>query len=80
MTSWEDLGQVTVDDLVTATKHEGSALMLRGWATPEGWPFAIVVAVGGPGKGRVVALAEEFAAKLGAIEPLVARADRKAWP
>lgn len=78
--AWERLRQLTLDQLVTFVKLNGSALLEEGFTTPEGWPFAVVVAVGKPGDERAVELAKEFAGKLGALAPVKAAARRAEGP
>jgi hypothetical protein len=34
--------------------------MFIGWTTPEGWPFALVVAIGSPGNEAVVPLTKQY--------------------
>jgi hypothetical protein len=46
---WEEIRFTTMDSLVTFTKLHGSAFSMRGWTTPENWPFTVIVAIGGPG-------------------------------
>jgi hypothetical protein len=46
---WEEIRFMTMDGLVTFTKLHGSAFSMRGWTTPEGWPFTVMIAVGSPG-------------------------------
>lgn len=45
---------MTIDQLVTRTKLAGSAALVHGYTTPEGWRFALVLAVGGPGNQAAV--------------------------
>jgi hypothetical protein len=75
-----DLREVSLDDIVTATKVSGCSAMLRGFTTPEGWPFAVVVAIAKPGSEVAVQLAEEFSAKLTALGADLSRVDRAPWP
>ncbi len=57
---WEKVRHMTIDQIVTATKLLGSGQMFIGWTTPEGWPFAIVVAIGSPGSEAVVPLTKQY--------------------
>ena len=61
---WESLRHMTLDQLVTQTKLGGSASGVQGHTTPEGYPFAIVVAVATPGNERVMDFAREFHEKM----------------
>lgn len=58
--SWEQLRHMTLDQLVTFVKLNGSALQQNGFTAPEGWPFIIVVAVASPGNELAVKLARKF--------------------
>lgn len=51
---WEAVRHMTLDQLVTYTKLNGSAFALRGFTTPEGYRFTILLAVGSPGNERGV--------------------------
>lgn len=57
---WEAIRHVTIDQVVTRVKLEGSAFQLYGHTKPEGWPFVVVVAIGKPGNERAVELAQKF--------------------
>lgn len=50
---WEELRWKTVDELITMTKLSGSALMLDGYTTPEGWRFWLTIGVASPGNERI---------------------------
>lgn len=77
---WELLRHVTLDNLVTTTKRHGSCAEIRGWTTPEGWPFVIVAAVAKPGDEAVITLAQELREKLLASRAPVVVDDRDPWP
>lgn len=62
--AWEQLRHLTLDQLVTYVKLNGSALLQDGQTTPEGWPFVLVVAVARPGNEKAVEYAREFAGKM----------------
>ena len=57
---WETIRYMTMDQLVTYAKLNGSAFVLNGFTTPERWPFTIVLAVGSPGNEAVPELAKKF--------------------
>lgn len=59
--SWEQLRHMTLDQLVTFVKLNGSALQQYGITAPEGWQFVIVVAVASPDNELAVKLARDFA-------------------
>jgi predicted RNA-binding Zn-ribbon protein involved in translation (DUF1610 family) len=60
---WEQMKRLTLDQLLTYVKKQGSAVRILG-RTEEGWPFAIVVGVGKPGNDRVMACVQEFDARM----------------
>lgn len=51
-------------ELLEATKARGCALALRGETKPEGWPFAVLLAISKPGGEAAVELVEQAAARL----------------
>lgn len=51
--AWEVLRRRTLDELVTATKLTGSALVMDLVTTPEGYPATVIIAVGKPGNEPV---------------------------
>lgn len=54
----------TIHDLVTFTKLNGCAQVIRGTTLPEGYTFAVCVLVGTPGNERVLELATQLEAAL----------------
>ena len=64
---WETIRYMTMDQLVTYAKLNGSAFVLNGFTTPERWPFTIVIAIGAPGNEAVPELAKKFHAELSAL-------------
>lgn len=77
----DDVMDTTLGDIINATKLQGSLLVLKGWTTPENWPFAVVVTVERPEHGgemtKLVLRLQEGAA---AIAPLEEAEVVKAWP
>ncbi len=78
--AWERIRRMTVDELLTQTKLAGSALGINGYTTPEGYPFALVVAVGSPGNVQAVELLNELHIKMEAAATWTARANRPRCP
>lgn len=76
-----DVMDTTLNDIVTATKLQGSLLVLKGWTTPENWPFAVVVTVEKPEHGgemsKLVLRLQEDALE---VAPIAAANVVKAWP
>lgn len=64
MSGVQSTSHATVEQLVTATKARGCALALRGETKPEGWPFAVLLAISKPGGEAAVELVEQAAARL----------------
>lgn len=73
---WDNIGEMTVDELVTGTKFAGSATAFYGNTTPEGWPFAIIIAVASPGNETVMELVADFHRKLASMTDTM-RVDRR---
>jgi hypothetical protein len=78
--AWEKVRFATADALITETKFRGSAIVLHGNTTPEGWPFRLIVAVGRPGNEPAIALADEFQRKLTEAGAPETRADNARYP
>jgi hypothetical protein len=75
------LSDVSVNDLITQTKLAGSLLVLKGWTTPEGWPFAVVVTIDRPeDNGRIAQAVIKLQEAALEVVPLAAATVRKAWP
>lgn len=73
---WEKLRHITLDQLVTSTKLQGSATTITGWTTPEGWPYVLAAVVVKPGNEAVLALFSDFLAKLSHVTPKVREEQR----
>lgn len=59
--AWEKIRHLTLDQFVTQVKlTHGSAFMLDGYTTPEGWPWVFVLAIARPGNEAAVELAKKF--------------------
>lgn len=78
------LKTVTVDQFVTKVKLNGSSAIINGHTKPEGWPFAVVVAIGSPGNQMAVEMVRQLNEDLAAV-CLGVRRDNvddppKVWP
>jgi hypothetical protein len=62
--AWEKMRHLTLDQLVTTVKLQGSAVRITGMTTPEKWPFVLVVGVGKPGNELVLKYIQEFDDKM----------------
>lgn len=60
----EALRFLSLDEVITQVKLNGSAAEVMGVTTPEGWPFIIVVAVAKPGNEKALLFAKEFSEKM----------------
>lgn len=75
--AWEQIRHMTLDQIVTRVKLYGSGGQLHGFTTPEGWPFRLVVAVGGPGNERAIELCDELKEKMLSIASASVVVERK---
>lgn len=79
--AWEKLRHLTLDQLVTQTKLSGSAQVLYGFTTPEGWPFMLVMAVAKPGNEMAVELVRVLYERMVAFgAPMKERAENPQFP
>lgn len=76
-----DLTKVSINEMITETKRQEMTVMeVRGFTTPEGWPFVVLAAVIKPGQEEMLSLVEHFEKEATAIVKNTYRQDWEAWP